>query len=1274
MSPFVRRARVAALYLIALTSAYSVCSAAQAGAGVAINMDLTQASKLAAAAKTNGIELVSGNLQKLDSSTRLVVIEAGGPDLSPDELSRLGSWVQNGGSLLVTLAQSPGGIPMQLAFLSPTTGWETQIGSAARGGAFEATTAAQADTELFPQGVPPGLTLPFHFEIRPWHAVERGEARYERFARTIPYINLPQQPGDTFWTRPLLNRDWKIRLRGDDARQTPLLLTGRYGAGRVAVFASSAQGVNDSAGADVLWNSTIKWLSETTPAAVAPQLTLKPEVAVDPATRAVTVTIQNPTAAPLSLQVVMRLLTWEHALADDLSQNLTVPPSGKASAVFTVPAPGVTNFQALDFRDAYEARIGVLSGDGATLLNETHLPVDFQPGVVLSLSTDDVRTVPYPFDAPAYDGQPASFPFRMGFPVMAYAYPPGQKANISVSIANGVRNIAPMAQVVDETTPTSFVGALTDGAARGNANPGMDAVMGDGLWRGTRGQENVLSFNFPHPCKISGIALNGEPDAKLKSYGNNPSAVTVELDGKQVLSQDLKDRFASDLGLVKLTFPPTSAQVVRLHFPSGGTPQLAEVEIEGTTGDLPPSAHGTLKLTLIDALSGKATPLNAQDIDVPAGEEKTVQIPVDLPKGGGEAQFYRVEATFAGQKSSAPILQIQPEHPLKPATPLFPNDASRLGFSIASGFRSAIDLDTGAKDAGGGGGRPPVDTLLWAYEHNMKQLGSGANTEVGRLYSSEGNTTYVTTPWRAFSNGESFYDVVTPILVEKMKEEPTWKTSNIALLNHGDRWDSGPAVDTLNGWQDFIGFDDYLQSKGKPGLQGKTRREIVKDIHGQHEADWQEWNLERYVSTIKTISAAFAKEGKTVHIQGQGMPIVPPGYDTSPLTDVVQGVAQDSTWEMGDENVAVTTGFNMATKAYNPGWKLSTQFVWGFVSAVLSNPKWHVAVSTTEPSRRNIYDKAFRGTISDDGVYESIHTYGYNMNAGVAYTMSKNDWQESWRAQERNSLLTPDGPIGIGLIVPVGQLNNSENVMFSGGGMGDDWGHNVARQHVLRFSNVLRRLQEAGLPISFGANVTDVSKWGKVAPLIILDPDTLSDAEVESLRALHQKGAPIAALQGTGPLSTAAAQFFGVTPDGQAATAHAVGDLDGHPILAGDGTLFVPVTSAGLDSESAIKMAPLLQSALQPPLRLPEGTEGYGFTSNHRAFVLVEDYREEGRVATVRYRADAKATAVYAVDVNDHRSLPVRRDGPDWCIDVALRPGDGALIAIEETPASSAGK
>jgi hypothetical protein len=61
-------------------------------------------------------------------------------------------------------------------------------------------------------------------------------------------------------------------------------------------------------------------------------------------------------------------------------------------------------------------------------------------------------------------------------------------------------------------------------------------------------------------------------------------------------------------------------------------------------------------------------------------------------------------------------------------------------------------------------------------------------------------------------------------------------------------------------------------------------------------------------------------------------------------------------------------------------------------------------------------------------------------------------------------------------------------------------------------------------------------------------------------------------------------------------------------------------------------------------------------------------------VATVRYRADAKATAVYAVDVNDHRSLPVRRDGPDWCIDVALRPGDCALIAIEETPASSAGK
>ena len=46
--------------------------------------------------------------------------------------------------------------------------------------------------------------------------------------------------------------------------------------------------------------------------------------------------------------------------------------------------------------------------------------------------------------------------------------------------------------------------------------------------------------------------------------------------------------------------------------------------------------------------------------------------------------------------------------------------------------------------------------------------------------------------------------------------------------------------------------------------------------------------------------------------------------------------------------------------------------------------------------------------------------------------------------------------------------------------------------------------------------------------------------------------------------------------------------------------------------------------------------------------------------------ADPRAGSAHAVDVNDHRPLAVRRDGADWVIELPLRPGDAALVCVEE--------
>ena len=108
-------------------------------------------------------------------------------------------------------------------------------------------------------------------------------SKYSIFARTIrrarPYRRLhrrssPLPIGREFWSRPLLNRDWAVRARAADAANSPLLLTGRYGAGRVAIFASS---LATTAGpqAQAFWTQVIKWLGqdEAAPQPVAPPAT-----------------------------------------------------------------------------------------------------------------------------------------------------------------------------------------------------------------------------------------------------------------------------------------------------------------------------------------------------------------------------------------------------------------------------------------------------------------------------------------------------------------------------------------------------------------------------------------------------------------------------------------------------------------------------------------------------------------------------------------------------------------------------------------------------------------------------------------------------------------------------------------------------------------------------------------------------------------------------------------------------------------------------------------
>ena len=1249
---------------------------------VVVNVQPDRLPALKVAARAAGMTVDAAQPDAVPGHGRMVLWEAdaGNPstDLSQTRVTRLAEFVRTGGNLLLTIGPKPGTGPFRAADILPTTAWRTLISTASRGGSWPETDAVVWDKDWFPDPTGLHLSVPYRFPLRPFDAVERGMGRYERYDRPVPYVDLHRRPWEPYFTRPLIDRDWRVRIGAPD--DTGLLLTGCYGAGRVAVFGSSAVSIPEA-----VWTPLLRWLAAPSVAPAPHPAALRPDTAVDKAARTLRVTLTNPTKAPLPLVVVARLLTWENALIGDLTRESTLAAGETKTVDIPLPAPASTNYQALDARDAFVVRLGILSANGADLLSETRLSVDFRPDDRLSLSLDNLRARPYPFDAPGYDVHAHALSYRMGSPVMAYAYPPGHVVTARVDVAHGVSDLAPFAVVRDETLTTNCnasVMALNDGcvhAAKG-PRPHRGGYEAWSAWYGATGVENVLTFTFTQEVVVAGVVLNGSPaDDGHFFCQHNPAAAVVEVDGRELLREPSLDiRFVAEHGLVRLPFAElVRAREVRLRLPwtavlPDGRPRLSpglgEVEVEGAAGPLPAGPlAGKVRFVLHDALAGTETTVGERAVSVAPGRIASAMLAFTPPGASPDARFYRLEAQWvqpaAGGIPAAevPLLTLAPRAPLRPLTELEPTNAPMLGFIVTRGFRNAFDLGTGTQETPGAWDEP--DDLVWAYSRQLKQTSPNNRTFASRLYVSEHGLSPYANPWTLFPNGEAFFDVAMPRFVERMRADPKWNRSDVAVFDFSDRWDTGPSMNRMFTWPEIVAFDESLRTRGLGPLHGRTRKETIADIHAHFEVLWRQWQMARYGRTIGQLRAAFAQAGKRLVISAQGVPLVP-NAALGELAQTIQGMNNDETWGMTQESPVMSAGRQMAVLALNPEWRFSTILVWGYDSAILCNPEWWSAVGTTETSRRHYYDRAWRGRITADGQYRSIHTFGYSMNAGVSWCMNDNDWQESWRLQERHSLLSPDGPIGAGLVVSTARLDDQSRLIFSGGGTGDS----DADKLIEGIAGAIRALHEAGVSLPFATSMTGVERGARGAPLILLDPGSFSSNEFALVRQAAARGQPIAAFSsGQYGVPSDVAAFFGVTTNGEPATGTAALSVGRHPsVTEHDGRLFVPVAPDRLGAGEWSALFPALHRTLRLPIRFPPGTAGYGFTSAGRRWIVVEDWREEGRIATVRLRAQAGARTARAVGINEHRALAVRRDGDDWAIDVPLRPGDGELVAVQE--------
>lgn len=620
-------------------------------------------------------------------------------DLSDEQIAALTERIRTGASLLLTLGSAPGKLPMRLSAILPTIAWTTQVDYPNWYRRQEAIVST-CERELFPKGEAEGLTFPFFFPIRPFSAVERGEGRYERYEQKIAKLNRTVAAGSSTWSRSLLNRDWRVCLSGTDCGNSPLLITGRYGAGRVAVLAGQAEAIETFSRATDVWSALLRWFTASR-ALVAGDPIESPGIAVLAQHGTAHIQITNITAQPVSYSLVVRALTWEGALLGDIpAELLNLPARGSSTQVLPLPSHSSVGYQALSFCHALQLRVGVLSADGATLLAERRVALDLRPELQVNISAGNLNAVPNSFHTP-YAKTLRPFTERMGALVSAYAYPPGTTVNATVELSNGLRNLAPFASVDDLTTPqNTSVMALNDDSA--NNKVPLDGIQAFSIWRGKSHAENVLRFRFPQKVVVASIVLVGTPGESSDGRDHNPAIAIIAGDGKQVVrGADLDARFQANYGRATLTLSPQSVSELTLRFPwpaaekgrRRAEPWLAEILINGWIDKASSSTRQQLIVTLEDAMTGAATEILRQSVFLAAGTRRTVQARFTMPALKSDMGFYRLRTSYGGADNAVAILNTSGKKVLPPITDILPEDAASLGFIVTRGFRNVFILE-----------------------------------------------------------------------------------------------------------------------------------------------------------------------------------------------------------------------------------------------------------------------------------------------------------------------------------------------------------------------------------------------------------------------------------------------------------------------------------------------------------------------------------------------------------------------------------------------------
>ncbi|RMD85144.1 MAG: hypothetical protein D6820_00285, partial [Lentisphaerae bacterium] len=599
----------------------------------------------------------------------------------------------------------------------------------------------------------------------PFAPIEHGEHRYNW----------------QVYHKDLFNSDWRIHLVTEVDGQLPVLVSGRYGPGKVVCFAGHLfdpvllQSPDYPQFCQRLLDLAVPEVKKPPSAEdLLRQLRVVAE-RYQPG-KTIRVTLSNPARREVSCVLSWKLSNWCRELMN--AGTLPVRLSGGERRTVEIAGRSVYTgdpqlLTATDREIPYRRlQLGILSPDRRRCVASREWKILTAP----QLSMEIIESSEC-WESAAH--WPRGKVVEDGYLGYRFIYRPGERPSIMVTLRNGLLNLAPLARAMDQQYPENpSIGGLNDLSYSLSSIRGLLPLQGG--WSGKPAATQQLRMVWDGDVLPVKYRLCGYGPYRFWQRAN-PRHFTIRDAGQRLLAVEKDARFRGRFGKVhayyegKLSSParPTSRldlKITGLDAKKDIEPRhikpsncsILEWEVYGWPRSTPPPAvDGILEISALDLTSGLKKTIFRENVHLAPLDSRHWPIPLLTAKEG--FSIIRYDLVFIA-RNGVRLLERSFDTCFVPETGRkLINKATfsdwTLGLLCSPGWVHINRFGTGTRNMTRGWGGP--DDKIWAIVHNQMEEGSRAQAKAERLFTTANRFCHYTNAWRDLPNGRYNWDWIT---------------------------------------------------------------------------------------------------------------------------------------------------------------------------------------------------------------------------------------------------------------------------------------------------------------------------------------------------------------------------------------------------------------------------------------------------------------------------------------------------------------------------------